>query len=37
MQDVGNNTYLINQSVRENNNYFLYSNNFIRIKNVIRL
>ena len=37
MQDVGNNTYLINQSVRGNNNYFLYSNNFIRIKNVIRL
>jgi len=37
MQDVGNNTYLLNQSVRRINYYFIYSNNITHIKKVIQL
>ena len=37
MQDVGNNTYLISQSVRIINNYILCSNNISHIKKVIQL
>ena len=37
MQDIGDNTYLINQSVRIFNNYILYSNNILHTKKVIQL